>query len=708
MEERIKVLTEKTQRGEMYVYPVKTEYDRCDIFLDPLSMTSKRVTKYILNQEPLITAEQRFTGLIKFDGSVPGEIFNRLGHKNFSDIYKDFYNKPLENLVTFEWQHSVGDFGKIIRGGVKNVKNEIAESVKNHENNPEALAFLKTQSDFCDTLIAWAHKCSDRVKEFLPGVTNDEYRQNLALLADSLLKVPENGAESFYEAILSLYVCYGFIPDSIGLIDRYLYPYYTADVKNGELTQDEAKAMLQELFLMLQARIHISSDRFYRGGESHFCVGGYTPDGEDGFNELSRLIVDSLMELPTCIPQISLRWTKKTPHEVFRYMMLCERSDKNKRIAFVNDEPRIKGLTRYAGFSYDYAVSYTMIGCNELALPGGIVLGFDPINIARSVENTFLHRRNDILKAESFEDFLRIYFEEMRKDLDRAEEIINSFERVRRRDVNIVSNIFTEGPIKNAVSLSQGGCDNFISVGLLIGITTVLDSLSIVKQFVYDERAIDMVELCTALDKDWEGFERLKLRIEKTGKFFGNNDETSEPVAQRFFSELRDWNLKKDHILKRKWLFGNLIGYNQHNKFFGSALGATPDGRKKGEAISFGIGQSEGRDRSGLAALLSSIALADPDAVLTGPSVTNVMLDKKTVDDDDSFEKIINLFLTYFKLGGTHFQLTYVSKADLIAAKKEPKKYRSLRVRVSGFSDYFVLLNSDLQDEIITRTEHDS
>ena len=84
------------------------------------------------------------------------------------------------------------------------------------------------------------------------------------------------------------------------------------------------------------------------------------------------------------------------------------------------------------------------------------------------------------------------------------------------------------------------------------------------------------------------------------------------------------------------------------------------------------------------------------------------MLDKKTVEDDDSFEKIINLFLTYFKLGGTHFQLTYVSKADLIAAKKEPKKYRSLRVRVSGFSDYFVLLNSDLQDEIITRTEHDS
>ena len=132
---------------------------------------------------------------------------------------------------------------------------------------------------------------------------------------------------------------------------------------------------------MLQARIHKSSDRFYRGGESHFCIGGYLPNGEDGFNELSRLIVDSLMELPTWIPQISLRWTKKTPHEVLRYMLECERNDPNKRIAFVNDEPRIKGLMKYNDNNYDEAVNYTMIGCNEIALPGGIVFGFDQINI---------------------------------------------------------------------------------------------------------------------------------------------------------------------------------------------------------------------------------------------------------------------------------------------------------------------------------------
>lgn len=202
------------------------------------------------------------------------------------------------------------------------------------------------------------------------------------------------------------------------------------------MSRDEAAGYLQELFLMLQARIHISSDRFYRGGESHFCVGGYLENGEDGFNELSKLIVDSLMELPTWIPQISLRRTSKTPHEVLRYMMDCERKDANKRIAFVNDEPRIKGLMKYTGLSYKKAVNYTMIGCNEIALPGGIVFGFDPMNIVRCVQNTFFDKSDDIIKAKTFDDFYDIFQEEMFKDLYEADKIGNGFKTVGNRELN--------------------------------------------------------------------------------------------------------------------------------------------------------------------------------------------------------------------------------------------------------------------------------
>lgn len=193
--------------------------------------------------------------------------------------------------------------------------------------------------------------------------------------------------------------------------------------------------------------------------------------------------------------------------------------------------------------------------------------------------------------------------------------------------------------------------------------------------------------------------------ILKNAKFFGNDEEISNSVAIMLTTALSEWNIG-DNYLKKPWLFGNLIGYNEHNKFFGEGLMATPDGRYAGQAITFGIGQSEGKDRCGLTALLSSVAKCDPEAVLTGPSVTNVLIEEKLVTNDESFNKIIRLFEAYFIQGGTHFQLNYISREDLISAQKEPEKYRSLRVRVSGFSDYFLFLSESLQDEIILRTEH--
>ena len=411
------------------------------------------------------------------------------------------------------------------------------------------------------------------------------------------------------------------------------------------------------------------------------------------------------MELPTWIPQISLRWTKKTPRDIFAFMLDCERKDPNKRIAFVNDEPRIKGLMEYSGFEYEKAVNYTMMGCNELAVPGGMVLGFDPFNIAHSIESTLYGKRAEILKAKDFADFFAIFKQELIKDLDRANEIGAGLQEIRSRDICIVSNIFIDGCIESAKSITKGGGSDFIAVGLPIGLTTVIDSLTVIKQFVYDEKALSMAELCRALDNDFSDYGDLRQTILNTARFFGNDEDVSNDIARSLFSILRNWN-DGNNYLGKKWLFGNLIGYNAHNAFFGKNMKATPDGRLAGEPITFGIGQSNSKDRNGLTALLSSIAKCDPDAVLTGPSVANILIDEKLIQDDDNFQKLVLLFETYFKDGGTHFQLTYVSKEDLKAARISPEAYKNLRVRVSGFSDYFVFLNDDLQEEIIERTAH--
>ena len=152
------------------------------------------------------------------------------------------------------------------------------------------------------------------------------------------------------------------------------------------------------------------------------------------------------------------------------------------------------------------------------------------------------------------------------------------------------------------------------------------------------------------------------------------------------------------------WLIGDLLGYNEHHKWFGEKTKSTPDGRVAGDLLKFGIGQSAGRDRNDLTALLNSIALLDKNAISCGSTVTNVSLDEQLIKNDEYFDKTVDMFETYFKNGGIHFQLTYVSKEDLLAAKKNPENYGNLRVRVTGFSDYFVKLKDSIQNDIIERT----
>lgn len=237
-------------------------------------------------------------------------------------------------------------------------------------------------------------------------------------------------------------------------------------------------------------------------------------------------------------------------------------------------------------------------------------------------------------------------------------------------------------------------------------ITNVIDSLIVVKQFVFDGRTVTMPELIKAVQSNWEGYSDLRNIILKTGCFFGNDDDTSNYVAQRVYESFYGFLKGKKNVFGYPWLVGDLLGYNEHHKWFGEKTKATPDGRYDGDLIKFGIGQSEGKDREGLSALLNAVAKLDSHAIACGSTVTNISLDEQLVKNDDYFEKTVDTFETFFKSGGVHFQLTYVSKEELLAARKNPETYQNLRVRVTGFSDYFVRLQDSVQKDIIERTTH--
>jgi formate C-acetyltransferase len=276
----------------------------------------------------------------------------------------------------------------------------------------------------------------------------------------------------------------------------------------------------------------------------------------------------------------------------------------------------------------------------------------------------------------------------------------------RAKDINYLSSIFFQGCIEKAKSLTQGAGDIVIASPMCIGITNVIDSLIVVKQFVFDEKVVPMSELIKALQANWVGYEDLQAVILKKGDFFGNDTQRSNYVAQKLYQSLYEYLKSKKNIFGYQWLIGDLLGYNEHHKWFGEVMKATPDGRMAGEYLKFGLGQSGGKDRNGLTALLNSIAKLDPNGIGCGSTVTNVTIDEQLIKNDENFEKTVDMFETYFKNGGVHFQLTYVSKEDLIKAKQTPEEYKNLRVRVTGFSDYFVKLRESIQDDIIARTEH--
>lgn len=704
MTDRIKILTDLTLQGKMYVDTVKTEYEY-DSALTESQNDVKHLCKYILNQEPKITEHSAFCGYFNFDGSVIGDAFRRGGHKNTDIALQKYYLKHIDNLSTMEWQHATADYKKVLEKGIMGIIREINHSIEQH-TEPTEIEFLQSLKKVAVSLVRWTEKCAKRVKEFSRTVKDREARKRLKKLENALLYAPKNPPRSFYEAVLSIYVCFSADPDSVGTLDRYLTPFYESDIASGTLTEAEAKEYLQELFLMLQASTHISSDHFTRGGQSHFCIGGYLPNGKDGFNDLSRLIVEALTELPTFIPQITFRWTKYTSYETLYYMMDKERQDPHKRIAFTNDEKRIKCYTEICGIPYERAVSYTMVGCNEPAFLGAITGSTSKGNILKCIETLF-HEKSEIIEnIDTYEDFYALFEKELYSDLDKIYSYDDMYNLERAKDINYISSLFFNDCIENAKSLTQGGGNYVIASPMLIGITNLIDSLCVIKQLVYESKIISLNDLIRALKSNYQGYEDLHLLITKKAKFFGNDDALSNSVATMLYNSLYTYLKNKKNIFGYQFLVGDLLGYNEHHKWFGENTKATPDGRFNGEMLKFGIGQSECKDKNGLTALLNSIAKCDQNAISCGSTVTNISLDKSLIKNEDSFKKLVYVFEEYFKQGGTHFQLTYVSANDLIKAQKSPGDYKNLRVRVTGFSDYFVNLKKSIQNDIIKRTEH--
>ncbi|MDH4258353.1 MAG: formate C-acetyltransferase/glycerol dehydratase family glycyl radical enzyme, partial [Candidatus Aminicenantes bacterium] len=237
-----------------------------------------------------------------------------------------------------------------------------------------------------------------------------------------------------------------------------------------------------------------------------------------------------------------------------------------------------------------------------------------------------------------------------------------------------------------------------------VGLGTMTDILSSLKYNVFDKKRVRMEELLKALKDNFKGAEPLRQRLLNKTPKYGNDDDYADEIMrsifEAYYQEVTGRPNAKGGIYQI-----NLLPTTVH-VYFGRVTGATPDGRKAREPLSEGISPVQGADRKGPTAVIKSASKMDH--VRTGGTLLNQKFTPQLLADDDGIDKLAHLIRSYFKLDGHHIQLNVVSADTLREAQKHPEKYRDLIVRVAGYSDYFVDVGVDLQNEIIKRTEHES
>ena len=701
---RIQRLLDRELVTNLRPKPVAVEFDPADMALPEPVRIGKRLAEYMAAQPVVIREDEEFVGWLPFDHSVESDLYRRYGHKEFfRRVHNRFFLKPQDRFATQESQHTSADFPKVIREGLVGIRRDIAASRERWAGDKDRLDYLRGMDLALDGIERRVAICVAECRRLADAERDPARRATLLEVAERLERVPMQPARTFDEGVQSVFFCFEFLSDAIGRLDQYLAPLYFADLAAGRTTPEKAAERLQELFIFIDA--HTPPDSPYRdkGGECHMTVGGLTPDGRDAWTDFSRLVVESCLALNLIRPQMSFRWHPGTKREVLRFMLDCERRDPNMRIAFQGDEPHVKSLVANLGFPLEVARDYIATGCNEGAFSGGFSTGGCKINICRSIVRVFNERRDEALTCQTWEEFAAVFAREFAHTLEDAEWWCWKFNEQRSFDCNVLSALFMAGCVERAKSPTRGGASRAWAQIGLVGMPNLIDSLSVVKQFVFDEKRCTMQELADALAADWKGHEKLLGEIRRDGRFYGENDPESNAMARFLHLEMAKFAKGRKDYFGNPYSYGNHVGYNEHGAFFGRITGATPDGRRTGEFFSFGSGPAAGRGSSHATSVLLAVAQMDPAGMMCGAPVLNLSVPPSCTTDEGDFEKLVVLVETYFRQGGYHLQLNHVTRETLIDAQKHPEKYANLRVRVSGFSGYFVKMRKEIQDEIIAR-----
>ena len=564
-----------------------------------------------------------------------------------------------------------------------------------------------------------------------------ERAAELREMARILRKVPYEKADSFYEAVQSMWLIHLVLQIesnghslSYGRMDQYLYPYYKADLERGTVTEASACELLTNLWLKTFTINKIRSwshTQFSAGSPlyQNVTVGGQTQDKKDAVNPMSYLILRSVAQTRLPQPNLTVRYHSGLPARFMDEAIEVVKLGFGMP-AFNNDEIIIPSFAA-RGVKEEDAYNYSAIGCVETAVPGKwgyrctgmsflnfpksllIALndGVDPASGTKLMEGTGHFK--DMTRFEQVEEA----WNKIIKEFTRQSVIIeNACDMVLEEDVpDILCSALCEDCIGRGLTLKEGGAVyDFIS-GLQVGIANLADSLAAIKKLVFEEKKISPAELWEALMSDFAGEkgEEIRKMLQEDAPKYGNDDDYADQLVVDAYQIYIDEIRKYPNTRFGRGPIGGIryAGTSSISANVGQGRGtlATPDGRHAGEPLAEGCSPSHSMDKCGPTAVFKSVSKLNTKEI-TGGVLLNQKVTPQLLSKEENKQKLILLIRAFFdRLHGYHVQYNVVSRETMLDAQIHPEKHRDLIVRVAGYSAFFNVLSRQTQDDIIARTE---
>ncbi len=634
----------------------------------------------------------------------------RLSHSPEVSAPPEEIQRALDGGVFGVWctveNHTVVGYDRVVREGLGVVRDDLRRRLSDLDwSDPETVAakpFWEAALLVVKAACGLGQRYAAHAQILAEQCTDADRRDELTTIANCVRHLPERGARSFREAVQSYWFAHMLNSwedtvnaNSLGRMDHILYPYYRDD---PNITEQEAFELICCLWLKLYREYDVQQT----------LIGGVDADGEDASNDITYMILDAADRL-NYIRSLAVRLHAGTPERLLECALTLVAKGGGIPF-FYNDNVIIPALVG-EGIPLEDARNYATIGCIEPCVPGKTNphASSNQINLAKCLElalnNGCSMTDGEQLGPEtgmpqSMDDLWIAYVRQVEHFVPMACWECNRRELEHSRiSPMVMKSILTEGCIEHGRDFNAGGAVYNYHQAAIVGIPNVADSLAAIDELVFRRKRYTLLELRRILLDDFPN-EAVRQEFLNGAPKYGNDCDAVDEIAVRVMNHVCD-------VLKQQ---RGIFGGGFHAQPFtylwqlgmGKVSAASADGRHCGESLAHSISPMHGRDQSDLTAVLNTLAKL-PQTRAAGSTSAIVELEP-SLFTQHGVTGMAALMRTAIAKGVGQLQLNVVNEATLRQAQQEPERFRNLKVRVTGFSQKFGLLDKELQDHIIARS----